>query len=52
MGPAPSKPVQFREHGIAFAADLVAGQKTGFFLDQRDNRSWMQVGFRVLSEEL
>jgi hypothetical protein len=36
--------VAFKENGIAFAADLVAGQKTGFFLDQRDNRSWMQVG--------
>ncbi|WIA17529.1 hypothetical protein OEZ85_014360 [Tetradesmus obliquus] len=52
VGPAPSKPVQFRENGIAFAADLVAGQKTGFFLDQRDNRSWMQAfhrGSRVLN---
>jgi hypothetical protein len=44
VGPAPAKPVSFRENGLAFAADLVAGQKTGFFLDQRDNRSWMQVG--------
>jgi 23S rRNA G2069 N7-methylase RlmK/C1962 C5-methylase RlmI len=35
--------VAFKENGLAFAADLVAGQKTGFFLDQRDNRSWMQV---------
>jgi 23S rRNA G2069 N7-methylase RlmK/C1962 C5-methylase RlmI len=43
VGPAPSKPVAFRENGLAFEADLVAGQKTGFFLDQRDNRSWMQV---------
>jgi 23S rRNA (cytosine1962-C5)-methyltransferase len=27
-----------RENGVTYAADLVAGQKTGFFLDQRDNR--------------
>ncbi|PKP23701.1 MAG: RlmI/RlmK family 23S rRNA methyltransferase [Bacteroidetes bacterium HGW-Bacteroidetes-22] len=26
------------EHGCAFRVDLIAGQKTGFFLDQRDNR--------------
>jgi 23S rRNA (cytosine1962-C5)-methyltransferase len=31
-------PAQFRENGLRFAADLLRGQKTGFFLDQRDNR--------------
>ncbi|TGL99404.1 class I SAM-dependent rRNA methyltransferase [Leptospira jelokensis] len=29
---------KFLEHGIHFLADLPFGQKTGFFLDQRDNR--------------
>lgn len=29
----------FRENGIRFQADLKCGQKTGFFLDQRNNRS-------------
>jgi 23S rRNA (cytosine1962-C5)-methyltransferase len=29
---------QVQENGVNYAADLVAGQKTGFFLDQRDNR--------------
>lgn len=29
----------FREQGLAFFADLASGQKTGFFLDQRDNRA-------------
>ncbi|MBR2363845.1 MAG: class I SAM-dependent methyltransferase [Lentisphaeria bacterium] len=28
----------FRENELLFEADLVRGQKTGFFLDQRDNR--------------
>ncbi|HEY6930312.1 MAG TPA: class I SAM-dependent rRNA methyltransferase, partial [Thermoanaerobaculia bacterium] len=28
----------FLEGGLKFTADLAAGQKTGFFLDQRDNR--------------
>lgn len=30
--------VLFREHGITFEADVLQGQKTGFFLDQRENR--------------
>jgi len=34
-----SGPVVFRENGLYFAADVVRGQKTGFFLDQRDNRA-------------
>lgn len=37
-GPAPPQPVAFLEHGLRFQADLLRGQKTGFFLDQRDNR--------------
>jgi 23S rRNA (cytosine1962-C5)-methyltransferase len=31
--------VVFSENGILFEADPVDGQKTGFFLDQRDNRA-------------
>jgi 23S rRNA (cytosine1962-C5)-methyltransferase len=30
--------VEFKENGLKFLADVVEGQKTGFFLDQRDNR--------------
>ncbi len=30
--------VQFRENGLNFMADVIEGQKTGFFLDQRNNR--------------
>jgi 23S rRNA (cytosine1962-C5)-methyltransferase len=33
-----SGPVTFCENGIFFESDLQKGQKTGFFLDQRDNR--------------
>ena len=36
-------PVQFRENGLWFAADVVDGQKTGFFLDQRDNRARVEA---------
>jgi 23S rRNA (cytosine1962-C5)-methyltransferase len=28
----------FLEHGLRFVADTASGQKTGFFLDQRENR--------------
>jgi 23S rRNA (cytosine1962-C5)-methyltransferase len=28
----------FTENGVAYAADFIAGQKTGFFLDQKENR--------------
>ena len=31
--------ILFKENGLIFEADTVNGQKTGFFLDQRDNRS-------------
>jgi 23S rRNA (cytosine1962-C5)-methyltransferase len=31
-------PVVFLESGLKFEADVVRGQKTGFFLDQRENR--------------
>lgn len=32
-------PIQLEENGAAFFADLVTGQKTGWFFDQRDNRA-------------
>ncbi len=38
-GPSPVAPVIFSENGIRFEADVVRGQKTGFFLDQRENRA-------------
>lgn len=31
-------PVKFKESGLSFWADVLRGQKTGFFLDQRDAR--------------
>ncbi|HEY5909368.1 MAG TPA: class I SAM-dependent methyltransferase [Verrucomicrobiae bacterium] len=31
-------PIIFRETGLRFEADVLKGQKTGFFLDQRENR--------------
>ena len=37
-GTAPSGPVFVAEHGLRFGVDLAEGQKTGWYLDQRDNR--------------
>ena len=37
-GSAPSGPVFVREGSLSFGIDLTEGQKTGFYLDQRDNR--------------
>jgi 23S rRNA (cytosine1962-C5)-methyltransferase len=38
-GVAPKGPVIFKENDIFFEAEPINGQKTGFFLDQRDNRA-------------
>jgi 23S rRNA (cytosine1962-C5)-methyltransferase len=37
-GGVPPSPVEIRECGVKFAVDVLQGQKTGFFLDQRENR--------------
>src|SRR5439155_17526392 len=37
-GEMPSEPVVFLESGLRFEVDGVRGQKTGFYLDQRENR--------------
>lgn len=39
LGIQPNSPVHFLENGMLFTADVIHGQKTGFFLDQRDNRA-------------
>lgn len=48
----PPVPVIFLENGIRFQADVFKGQKTGFFLDQRENRQRigeLASGRRVLN---
>lgn len=37
-GAAPAGPLEIHEHGRRFLVDLLDGQKTGFYLDQRENR--------------
>jgi len=37
-GELPSGPVFIEEHGLRYGVELAVGQKTGFYLDQRENR--------------
>jgi 23S rRNA (cytosine1962-C5)-methyltransferase len=51
-GPPLEGRVVFRESGLRFEADVLRGQKTGFFLDQRENRRLvgsLASGRRVLN---
>lgn len=38
LGAAPQTPVVIDEHGVHLGIDIEGGHKTGFYLDQRDNR--------------
>ena len=38
-GEAPESPLAIEENGVTLAVDIVGGHKTGFYLDQRDNRA-------------
>jgi 23S rRNA (cytosine1962-C5)-methyltransferase len=49
-GTAADRPLEIVEHGIRYEVDAVAGQKTGFYLDQRDNRR--RVGLLADSREM
>ncbi len=39
VGEAPPPALQVRENDLLFEVDLLGGQKTGLYLDQRDNRA-------------
>lgn len=46
------EPIVIAEHGVKLAVDIVGGHKTGFYLDQRDNRrmlAGLAQGQRVLN---
>ncbi len=38
-GPAPDEVITVRERGMSLRVDLMRGQKTGMFIDQRDSRA-------------
>ncbi|GAB4175135.1 MAG: class I SAM-dependent rRNA methyltransferase [Roseiflexaceae bacterium] len=51
-GQEPPNQLIANEHGLRFEVDLQAGQKTGLFLDQRENRRYLEqisAGRRVLN---
>ena len=51
-GEPPGGEIVIEEHGVRMAVDIVAGHKTGFYLDQRDNRALLgelSAGKRVLN---
>lgn len=41
-GEAPEGPVTIEENGLRFLVDVREGHKTGFYLDQRDNRALLR----------
>ena len=49
-GAAADRPLEIIEHGIRYEVDAAAGQKTGFYLDQRDNRR--RVGLLATGREM
>lgn len=42
-GAAPPERIEIEENGFRFRIDVRRGQKTGFFLDQRDNRALLRT---------
>jgi 23S rRNA (cytosine1962-C5)-methyltransferase len=51
-GKEPPEAIEILENGLRFGVDIKGGQKTGFFLDQRDNRAIVRdlaAGKRVLN---
>jgi 23S rRNA (cytosine1962-C5)-methyltransferase len=51
-GPPPPARLEVREHGTTLLVDLLHGQKTGLFLDQRESRAYVRRiarGQRVLN---
>jgi 23S rRNA (cytosine1962-C5)-methyltransferase len=49
-GAPADRPLEIVEHGIRYEVDAAAGQKTGFYLDQRDNRR--RVGLLAAGREM
>lgn len=42
-GAPPVAPIVIEEHGVRFAIDVEGGHKTGFYLDQRENRRLLRT---------
>jgi len=42
-GKQPDQPILIKENNLKYKVDILGGQKTGFYLDQRDNRQFCQT---------
>jgi 23S rRNA (cytosine1962-C5)-methyltransferase len=42
LGDMPKGGVCIEEHGVRYGVDVIAGHKTGFYLDQRENRRYLR----------
>ncbi len=49
-GTAPDAPLVIREHAIRLKVDVANGHKTGFYLDQRDNRQRMFAATQAMPQ--
>lgn len=47
LGEVPPGLIEIVENGHHFLVDIKQGHKTGFYLDQRDNRAWLQKWLEV-----
>ena len=51
-GDAPTGMIEITEHGLRYLVDVIGGQKTGYYLDQRDSRAKLRAranGLEVLN---
>lgn len=51
-GELPTGNISFKENGLTFEADLLNGHKTGFYLDQRENRALFNSPALVENKEI
>lgn len=51
-GDPPSPTVLIEEMGITYPFDVISGQKTGFYLDQREAREWLLTSPEVREAEV
>jgi 23S rRNA (cytosine1962-C5)-methyltransferase len=50
-GESRSTIVSFEEHGLKYEVDVATGQKTGFYLDQRENRALFATAIKQTGAE-
>lgn len=51
-GPSPPSDLTIQENGVIFNVNLLQGQKTGFYLDQRENRTAVTLPHHVQNKTI